>query len=74
MEQSNLSQYFAGRTRKIIFTSKTLIRPFPSKEVMDIAFSIGIFLGYKGLERIRDFHIDHILSIAVFAGNVKKGP
>jgi len=32
---------------------------------MDIAFGVGIFLGYKGLEWIRDFHIDHIDSIVV---------
>jgi hypothetical protein len=71
MIESNLCHNFAGRTRKIFLTGKTSIRPFPSKEVMDIAFSVGIFLGYKGLEWVRYLHIDHTLSIVVLAGDVK---
>lgn len=39
---------------------------------MDIAFGIGIFLGYKGLKRVRYFHIDHVLSVSFLAGEVKK--
>jgi hypothetical protein len=43
----------------------TLIRPFTSKEVMDISFGVGIFSGYKGLEWIWDFHVNHSKSIWV---------
>jgi hypothetical protein len=41
---------------------------------MNIAFGIGIFLGYKGLKWVRYFHIDHIPSIAILAGEVKIDP
>jgi len=39
---------------------------------MDIALGIGIFVGYKGLKWVRDFHIDHVLSVSFLAGEVKK--
>ncbi len=59
VKQSNLCHNFAGWSRHIILTSKTLIRPFPSKEVMNIALSISVFLGYKGLKWIRNLKINH---------------
>jgi hypothetical protein len=71
MKQSNLCHNFAGWSIKHLITS-TLIRPFPSKEVMYIAFGIGILFGYEGLERVRDFHIYHVLSVSFLAGEVKK--
>jgi len=39
---------------------------------MDIALGIGIFVGYKGLKWVRDFHIDHVLIVSFLAGEVKK--
>jgi len=71
MKQSNLSQYFAGWTKEIFPTGTTPIRPFTTKPVMNIALSIGILIGYKGLEWVRYLHIDHTLSIVVLAGDVK---
>ena len=62
MKQSNLCQYFAGRTKEIFPTGTTPIRPFTTKPVMDIAFSVGIFVGYKGLKWVRDFHVNHIVA------------
>jgi|688.fasta_scaffold00092_145 hypothetical protein len=45
--------------------------PFSSKEVIHSTFSVGILVGYKGLKWIWYFHIDHILSISILAGDVK---
>lgn len=63
MIEANLSQYFAGRTKEIFPTGTTTIRPFTTKPVMHIAFGIGVFLGYEGLEWIRDFHVNHFVPI-----------
>jgi hypothetical protein len=72
VKQSNLCQYFAGWSIKIILTSATFIRPFASKPVMDIAFGIGIFIGYKGLKWIRDFvyHLDNVFGITASQGQI----
>jgi len=57
MKQPNLCQDFAGRTRKIFLTSKASVRPFTSKEVMNISFGVSVFPGYKGLKWIRNFKV-----------------
>jgi hypothetical protein len=47
-------QSFAGWSIDNLIT-RTMPRPFLTKEVIYCTLSISIFLGYKGLKWIRDF-------------------
>jgi hypothetical protein len=54
MVKSGLCHSFAGRSKEFL-TTCTSIRPFSTKEVIDISLGIGVFFRNKGLEWIRDF-------------------
>jgi hypothetical protein len=71
MKQSNLCQNFAGWTKKVFLTGRTLIRPFTSKEVMNISLGVSVLFGYEGLKWVRYIHVDHSSIIPLRIKRVK---
>ena len=55
MVKSSLNIIFLIRCKELLITRVAFTNPFLSKEVIIHAFKVGIFLGYEGLEWIRDF-------------------